>query len=66
MSEPSSIAEAAEFALRELKQARPVTFLIAWETQSAVVVRTWPPSAAVLNGLLQILCEPDEPEDDGE
>jgi hypothetical protein len=64
---PSELAQAADFALGEMKAARAATFLMVWESEGTITVRTHPPSAALLRGLLMLLHEevfPDEPRED--
>lgn len=69
---PSELSQAADFALGELKAARATTFLLVWESEGAISVRTHPQSAALLRGLLMLLSDEVFPEaaesddDDGE
>jgi hypothetical protein len=72
MSKPSELMQAAEFVLAEMKAAKATTFLVLWESEGCVTVRTHPQSGALLRGLALLLSEqvfPDDPEsddDDGE
>ena len=64
---PSELILAARFALGEIEAARPATFLMAWETDGEVHVRTHPQSAALFRGLVMLLSDqafPDEEVDE--
>ena len=65
---PSELAQAADFALGEMKAANASTYLLVWEAEGSVSVRTHPQSAALLRGLVLLLSEevfPDpQPESD--
>ncbi len=70
MSKPSELAEAADFAVAEMKAAKAGTFVMVWEAQGTMTVRTHPRSAALLRGVVDMLAEvlaPEgEPDDDGD
>lgn len=61
---PSSLADALRFAAGEAQTEGATVFLLVWETQQGVQIRTYPEgSQAVLRGLLEIVAAaiyPDE------
>jgi hypothetical protein len=63
----SELAAALDFAAEEAKRGRAATFLLAWESDGQMHVRTHPPSAALLRGVVLLLSEqafPDDTDDD--